>query len=89
MQCKGCRYWQGCRHSKKGDCYRVIAEKEPLVMDMFLEDEWGERIYFSLPFDPNQAPLWKKACPSFGVPYESLTRFYTMESSDVCFLWEA
>lgn len=59
MQCKDCKHWQGTKYSEWGDCYRVVAHLEPLLLDCYLTNEYGtvER-FFTVPFDPHDAKYW-------------------------------
>jgi hypothetical protein len=59
MKCKDCKHWQGSKYSEWGDCNRVVAHLEPLLLDCFLTNEYGtvER-FFTVPFDPHDVKYW-------------------------------
>jgi hypothetical protein len=59
MKCRDCKYWQGTKYSEWGDCNRVVAHLEPLLLDCYQTNEYGtiER-FFTVPFDPHDAKYW-------------------------------
>lgn len=59
MDCKNCKYWQGTKYSEWGDCYRVVAELEPYLLDCYQTNEHGTvDKFFEVPFDPHDAKYW-------------------------------
>jgi hypothetical protein len=59
MMCKECKHWQGTKYSEWGDCHRVVAQLQPLLLDCYQTNEYGtiER-FFTVPFDPHDAKYW-------------------------------
>lgn len=60
MSCKNCKHWQGARGHEWGDCYRVLADINPNILDCHQTDEYGMPTKFvEVPFDPHDIKYWR------------------------------
>lgn len=60
MNCINCKYWQGTKYSKWGDCMRVLFSIEPQLKQCKSTAPGLEGVPMWIPFDPNHMRYFNK-----------------------------